>query len=224
MFADELLEAARRDMRQNAFVAALIDGRSSHHALRRYAAGLFALSDRLPQRLLAIAARCEDRGVRLALLENLLDEEGIVGIDGGRLMVDEGRRHPNMARRFAHAAGVSDADLSAASASAMGEATWLNDAIAQNHLTAALAYLTIGIESNVPSTMTLVAAALERHYGFDRGDLEFLTAHIELDEGHAANGARLTSRLVRNDADRAEALEGARRGGLAWWWWHRSFA
>src|SRR5438046_2796629 len=90
----ELSAAAHLDMRRNAFVIALIDGRCSREIVKRYAAGVFALSDRLPQRLLAIAARCDDRDVRIALLENLIEEEGIVGIDRGRFVSDERNRHP----------------------------------------------------------------------------------------------------------------------------------
>jgi len=223
-FERELTAAAQREMCENPFIAALTEGRASRDAIRRYTAGLYALSDRLPQRLLRIAAMIDDRKVRLALLENLLEEEGVIAIDGGHLVADDRKRHPNLARRLAHAAGATDDDLRDASAAAEAQATWLNDAIAKGRIAAALAYLTVGIEGNVPATMELVVDALASHYAFHERELEFLTSHIELDAGHAAAGARLVARIASTGADRADAIEGARRGGLAWYWWHRSFA
>ena len=221
-FESELAAAARLDMRRNPFIGAMTAGRCSRDVVRRYAAGVFSFAETFPQLLLAIASRCDDREVRLALLENLMEEEGIVAIDGGHFVVDESRRHPALARRFAHAAGVSDDDLRAAAAAAPVAAKWLHGAIAADRVAAALAYVTIGFEANTPATMILLASALEKNYGFASHDLEFLTAHVEADAGHAAAGLRLTARIARDDAARADAIRGAHRGAAAWWWWHRS--
>jgi len=218
----DLAAAARLDIRRNPFVAAVVDGRCSRDAIRRYAIGACALSDRFPQRLAATAAICDDPDVRLALLENLLEEEGVVAIERGRLIRDDAKRHGNVARRFAIAAGATDDDLCAAFERERRAAPWLDNAIAQQRAAAALAYLTVGIESNVPPTLALIAESLSRHYGFGEHDLEFLTSHIAFDEAHGAAGARLTARLVHSDADRDDALDGARRGALAWWGFHRS--
>src|SRR5205809_7767304 len=111
----ELTAAAQLDMRRNPFVAAVVEGRCSRDQIRRYAVGVYALSARFPQRLAATAAICDDHEVRLALLENLLEEEGIVSMQGGRLTRDENRRHGNVARRFAVAAGATGEELRAAS-------------------------------------------------------------------------------------------------------------
>jgi pyrroloquinoline quinone (PQQ) biosynthesis protein C len=221
-FEEALSAAARLDMRRNPFVAAIVAGRCSRDQIRAYAAGLFALSDRFPLRLAATAAICDDPDVRLALLENLMEEEGVVRIEEGRLIRDDSRRHATVARRFALAAGASDDALLSASEHEAATATWLTEAIAGRRLAAALAYLTVGIEGSVPATLSLVADALSRHYQFADEDLEFLTSHVAFDAAHGAAGARMTARVVRSDADRADALEGARRGAVAWWWFHRS--
>jgi pyrroloquinoline quinone (PQQ) biosynthesis protein C len=217
-----LAAAAYLDIRHNPFVAAVVEGRCSRDAIRRYAIAVFALSDQFPSRLAATAGICDDPEVRLSLLENLLEEEGITRLEDGHLIRDDGKRHASVARRFAVAAGASDEELAAASARERDTATWLHEAIAARRAAAALAYLTVGIEGSVPATLTLIAAALSQHYGFRDDDLAFLTSHIALDEAHGASGVRMTARLVRSDADRADAIEGARRGALAWWWFHRS--
>lgn len=227
MAATEALEAAlaaaaHLDIRRNPFVAAIAEGRCSRQAIRRYAVAVFALSDRFPERLAATAAICDDPDVRLSLLENLLEEDGITRMENGRLIRHDRKRHASVARRFAIAAGASEEELIAASARERDTATWLQEALAARRAAAALAYLTVGIEGNVPATLTLIADSLSRHYGFGDGDLEFFTSHVALDEAHGATGARLTARMIRSDSDRADALEGARRGAMAWWWFHRS--
>lgn len=221
-FADELTRAAKLDMRANPFVAAVIEGRCSRDVIRRYGVLVFELAEGFPQRLAAAAAICDDPAARIALLQNLLEEEGVVEYSGGRLVADETRRHSNAARRFAIAAGASEGDLRDAATSKGGEGMWLGTAMAQRRAAAVIAYLTVGIESNVPHTLSMISTALSRHYGFAEHDLEFLTSHVALDTSHGAAGARLVERLARNDADRTDALEGARRGALAWWWLHRS--
>jgi len=222
-FEAELTAAARLDVARNPFVAAIVAGRCSRDAIRRYAAATYALSDHFPQRLAAAASIVDDPEVRLALLENLLEEEGVVALHGNRLIRDDAKRHGNVALRFAIAAGATEDDLRAAREHDRVAAPWLAAAIARKSAAAAVAFLTVGIESNVPATLSLIAESLSRHYGFAAHDLEFLESHVAFDASHGAAGARLTARLACTAPKRDEALEGARRGALAWWGFHRSF-
>ena len=222
-FQDELLETtAAIDMRSHPFVAALAKGVLPRDALRRYTIDLYLLAYFFPQRLAALAAMCDDAEARAELLRNLLEEDGIVGIDGERLIRDPERSHGAIARRLCLAAGATDDDLDRARA-AYRRDTWVDRSIASGALAAALAYLTVGIEGCVAATFPLLLPMLEQQYGFSRHDLEFVALHATADAKHARIGAALTASVVRSDDDRAAALEGAARAATAWWWWHRSF-
>ena len=220
---DELLETTRAiDMASNPFIIALANGAASRDALRRYAIDTYLLAYFFPQRLAALAAICDDAEIRLEILNNLLEEDGVIGIDGGRVIRDVERSHGAIARRFCLAAGATDDDLDRARA-AYTRDTWVDESIANGNVAASLAYLTVGIEGCVAATYRLLITVLEKQYGFSRDDLEFVALHAGADAEHARIGAALTASVVRSDEERVAALEGATRATTAWWWWHRSF-
>jgi pyrroloquinoline-quinone synthase len=210
-------------MGTNPFIAALADGTCSREAIRRYAIETYVLSFTFPQRLASLYAICPDSAVRVGLLRNILEEEGVSSFDGEHIVRHHDRQHGEIARRFAHAAGVRDGELSSALA-AYRHDTWVDQAIAGGRLCAALAYLTVGFEGCVPPTYTLIIDALERNYGFSRDDLEFFILHAVADADHARLGEEMAAALAHDDAAREEAFTGLKRARTAWWWWHKSFA
>jgi len=201
-FSRELIETARSfDVAATPFLRSLDAGTCDRKTIAEYALNLAALAKRFPRVLASVYAICPNGGVRRSLLANLREEKG----------------HPAMARRLALAAGVDDR--------AIDSATWsaprFGDLLQRQEWLGAFAWMSVGIEANVPGTFALVIAPLKRHYGFADDDLAFLTEHLTADERHGSDAAKLIAGIATTDEMRAQALEGARLGAAAWWLMHR---
>jgi pyrroloquinoline quinone (PQQ) biosynthesis protein C len=222
-FAESLLASARiAPVETNPIVAGVVEGRLSRDTVRRYALAIAAMAESFPRRISSVLALCDDRAVRESLLGNLLEEEGVVGfVPAEGIRIDPDRRHAMMARRFAHAAGATDAELDATSSE---PARWYADALRKGDWIAAYSFFAIGFEANVPATFRVLVEPLTAHYGFTGHELEFLYEHFTADERHGAEAARLIATASNTDARRSSAREGARRGGAAWWAFHRTIA
>ena len=221
-FADLLLEAARpHPIATNPFIDALRRGACSREQVRAYAEMLTVAAIGFPRVLSNVLAWCDDTRIRENLLANLLEEEGVVGYRPGHgVVVQPERRHGAMAKRFAAAAGV---DLPALEGARRHESRWYRDAATSGDWIGTFAYFAIGYEANVPESFRLVHPALVEHYGFAEDDLIFFTEHMTADERHGREAAELLSE-VSGTAEQERALEGARRGGMAWWVIHRNLA
>ena len=221
--AATLLAAARpAPIETHPFVATLRDGVMSPEAVREYAVAIARIGIAFPYRIAAVLAICDDPDIRRSLISNLLEEEGVVGyVPGEHVRIEPSRRHGEMARRFARAAGATDAEVDAVT---LRQARWFSEALERGDWLGAFAYFAIGQEANVPATFRLILDPLMQHYGFRRDDLIFLTEHFEADERHGVESAHLIGRVAASDEARERALEGARRGGMAWWALHRTFA
>ncbi|MEA2464525.1 MAG: pyrroloquinoline-quinone synthase [Acidobacteriota bacterium] len=222
-FAESLLASARlAPVETNPIVAGVIDGRLSRGTVRRYALALAAMAESFPQRISSVLSLCDDYAVRRSLLGNLLEEEGVVGfVPAEGVQIEPERRHGAMGRRFARAAGATDAELDAISSE---PARWFTDALRKGDWIAAYSFFAIGFEANVPATFRVLVEPLTAHYGFTGHELEFLYEHFTADERHGAEAAQLIAAAATTDARRASAREGARRGGAAWWAFHRAIA
>lgn len=220
--AQALLAAARPIAgATDAFVEALRGGRMSRDSIRRYALALAATAAAFPRRLAAILTICDDREVRLALIANLLEEEGVVSFDCKGIRAATARSHGELARRFARAADASETEIDHAVAN-VREGRWFANAIGRGDWIGAFAYVAIGHEANVPGTFRSIVPALIEQYGFALDDLVFLTEHYEADERHGNDSAELIARVAHSADARDRAFEGARRGGAAWRAWPRT--
>lgn len=220
---ESLLTVARvAPAEANPIVSGVVHGRLPIETIRRYAIAITAMAEVFPRRLAAVLSICDDPDVRRSLLGNLLEEEGVVGfVPAEGVRIDPERRHGEMARRFARAAGASDADIDAYPPQ---QARWFAEAVRGGDWIGAFSFFAIGFEANVPATFRSLVEPLTVHYGFTPHDLEFLYEHFTADERHGNEAAHLIARAARNDARRARAFEGARRGGAAWWAFHRALA
>src|SRR6185295_16389588 len=128
-FAAELLLTTRAlEMDANPFLVALAGGTASREAVRRYAIETYLLAFFFPQRLAAVMAICGDPAIRLELLRNLLEEDGVIAMDGDRPVRDPERCHSTIARRFCLASGATDEDLGRARAAGKRN-TWVDQQI-----------------------------------------------------------------------------------------------
>ena len=198
-FARELIATARSfDVAATPLLRSLAAGTCDRTTIARYAAQLEALSEGFPRVLESIRAICPRDEVRQSIDANLVEERG----------------HPAMARRLARAAGA-DGGAPAWSAPRFAELVACNDWIG------AFAWMSVGIEANVPRTFAIVFAALKEHYGFAERDLVFLHEHLSADERHGSEAAELIAGIATTDDLRDRAREGARLGAAAWWLMHR---
>jgi pyrroloquinoline quinone (PQQ) biosynthesis protein C len=221
-FADQLLEIARPyPIASNPFVDALRRGACSREQVRAYAEMITVAAIGFPRVLANVLAWCDHAHIRESLLGNLLEEEGVVAYRPGHgVTIEPARSHAAMARRFAAAAGV---DASVLARSQRQESRWYREAAASGDWIGAFAYFAIGYEANVPESFRLIHSALVEHYGFHEDDLIFFTEHMTADERHGREAAEMLAGMT-SEGERQRALEGARRGGMAWWVIHRNLA
>jgi pyrroloquinoline quinone (PQQ) biosynthesis protein C len=218
-FTEQLFAAARnRDMASNPFILGIRNGVYPRARVAAYAADIAAMASEFPQILATLLARCIDAEVRPSLLENLLEEEGVQSFRSGEsLVVDPRRRHSELAWHFARAAGSSAVDTSRSAV----RSAWLDRELRDGRWIGPLAYVTIGLEANIPPTFRPLLEGLRDQYGFEDADLAFYTEHLTADERHSAKGAAVVAAAARTPDAQREALEGARRGAAAWWHFHR---
>jgi pyrroloquinoline quinone (PQQ) biosynthesis protein C len=196
---------------------AVHDGTCSVAVLQAYALDLATLAEGFTRQLSWILAHCDDRAVRHSVLANLLEEEGVVSFRAhGGLVAPLERAHGEMARRLARAFGA-DPDVPRRPL----RSAWLDAALQRGNWLAALAFMTVGYEANVPTVFKPLVEGLRTHYSYSEADIEYLVMHVAADEEHGADGVAMVARLgVTPEAER-DALEGARRGTLAWYLVHR---
>jgi len=215
-FAKELFAAAHpHPIAEHPFVAAVRSGTASTESIRTFALHIASATEAFVRSLYAILAICPNERVRQALIGNVLEEEGATSyVPGVGATFDPARRHPPMARRFALAAGVTDADVDAFE---VGPPRWYARALQEGNWIGPLAYVAVGTEANIPLTYREIIPALSEHYGFSNADLEFLIEHVTADDRHGLDGAMMIESVAHTDQARRQALEGARRGGNGWW-------
>ena len=181
--------------------------------IHAYAGAMFQAAKNFPLALLAMCSITPEVEVRRRLLNNLLEEEGFQCADDRRgLQLDEARSHLSWARRFALAAGWTEAALDALPARGSVD---LADYLARGDWFAALGYLCIGFEYNVPPACVMVSDRL-RELGYTQQDLTFFSAHIQLDAEHGLEGVELAEVYARTAEQRDSVLRGTRRGVREW--------
>jgi pyrroloquinoline quinone (PQQ) biosynthesis protein C len=222
-FAETLIAAAQPfPVDANPLIVAVRTGQCTREDIRTFAIHSTRTAEAFPRVMCAVLGVCDEPRIRRALIANLLEEEGAVGwAPGEGLVFDPARHHGALARRFAHAAGATDAEIDAGNADS---ARWFDHAIRERNWLGAFAFFAIGFEVNVPPTYRLLVPALAERYGFSTDDLRFFIEHIGADDRHGAEGAALIASVAMNEDACRRALEGARRGGRTWWEFHRAHA
>jgi pyrroloquinoline quinone (PQQ) biosynthesis protein C len=215
-FAEALYAAARpRDIETNPFIMRVREGAATREEVHDFALHLTSATESFVRSLHSILSICPDPDVRHSLIANVLEEEGMIAyVPGQGAKFDPERHHPTMARRFARAAGVTDAEIDAFR---VGPPRWFHRAIAAGNWLGPFAYIAVGTEASIPPTYRLLVPAFAQHYGFFDADMEFLYEHMTVDDRHGEEGAQLIAAVATTEEARRQALEGARRGGNGWW-------
>ncbi len=188
----------------------LISGRCPPSLLRRYALATVQSADLFCASLAALADRAPDAHSRLALLENLLEEEGIFLQPARGLVSRPEASHPALARRFAAACGADGDPELAGNALAEGYAGLGSRAWVES-----VAYLLVGQELNFADTAPRLAEAL-RKCGLSARDVAFFSVHETADRQHGEQALNLVIRHASGRAQQDRCIAEARAGATAW--------
>jgi pyrroloquinoline quinone (PQQ) biosynthesis protein C len=215
-FAESLFATALPErLETHPFIVRVQEGAATRDEIRSFALHMASATETFVRSLHSILSICPDPVVRHSLISNVLEEEGMIAFvpgEGGKF--DRKKHHPTMARKFAIAAGSTDADIDG---NPVGPPRWFHRAIAAGNWLGPFAYIAVGTEASTPPTFRLLAPPLIETYGFTEDELQFLFEHMTVDDRHGEQGAQLIASVATTEEARRQALDGARRGGSGWW-------
>jgi pyrroloquinoline quinone (PQQ) biosynthesis protein C len=212
-FRDQLRQAGQaKSMAENPLIHRLSEPGVSPALLRSFGVLMYRGADIFVLKLAKLLAITPEWTVRAALMENLIEEEGLV-VRGRHVEGNAAGRHVTWARDLAVAMGATQDDLSGPP---LPLPKYYEDLISRGRWLAAASYLLVGQEGNFPGTIELLLPPL-RKLGYSSHDLRYLSLHHELDGAHADAGVDLVSEWARSDEEQAEALVAAERGAKEWW-------
>jgi pyrroloquinoline-quinone synthase len=203
-FADELWGIIGEELShlrdRNRFMKALFDGELERERMKLWAKQLFLLTRVGPRFLSSIHAHCDEFEACRWLVQNLYEEYG---------EMDEGRDHPSLCRNFGRALGMSVEELEAGPILDCTQrfVDYAFEVTRTRHFTAALAAIGVALEGVSAKGGPMLSYALRTHYKFREDEIEFFTAHGEMDVDHSAK----TLALVLRFANTPELREGVRR-------------
>lgn len=153
-----------------------------------------------------VYAAAPDQEARDFLLENMAEEEGLVGAAGFPKV-----RHTDLLLNFGEHCGVSrkavqDAQINGElTAGTLGLQGWCFR-IAHQPTHVAVAGLLVGLESQVPQIYAKTTPPLIEKYGFTEEEIVFFRLHIVADEEHGEIGFQILERLADTPEKQTECL------------------
>ena len=185
---------------KNRMMHGLFCGELERDRMKLWAKQLFLLTRTGPRFLSSIHSNCDNFEVASWLVQNLYEEYG---------EMSEGRDHPSLCRNFGRALGMSVDELEAGP---ILDCTrrFIDYAFAvtrTKHYVEALAAIGIALEGVSARGAPMVGEALKHHYGMSAEEIEFFTAHCEMDIDHSQK----TLNLVVKHADTPELRERVKR-------------
>lgn len=145
-----------------------------------------------------VYGNCPHRDVQEFLLENIAEEEGMVG-NGGFAPV----RHSDLLLDFAEACGKPRQEILEAQdkgellPETLGLQSWCYRQT-QRPFVEALAGLIVGLESQVPAIYAKTTPPLLEKYGFTEDEVTFFTLHIVADAEHGERGFAIVERYAES--------------------------
>lgn len=136
-----------------------------------------------------VYANAPDQAVREFLLENMMEEEGMVG-DGGEFPVV---KHTDLLLDFAEHCGMSRQEVEDAQLNGellpetLGLQSWCYR-MSHKPYYEAVAGLLVGLESQVPQIYSKTTPPLIEKYGFTEEEVVFFRLHIVADQEHGERG------------------------------------
>ena len=149
----------------------------------------------------AVYAACPHWDVQHFLLENITEEEGLVGMGGAAPV-----RHSDLLLEFGEICGmprqeVLDAQIKGELlAETLGLQSWCT-VQSRKPFVEALSGLLIGLESQVPRIYSKTTPPLLEKYGFSEDEVTFFTIHIAADIEHGEKGYEIVEKYAKTDAE-----------------------
>ena len=146
------------------------------------------------------------RDVQEFLLENITEEEGLIGNAGFAPV-----RHADLLLDFAEHCGKSRDEILKAQINGellpetLGLQSWCFRT-AHRPMVEALAGLLVGLESQVPAIYSKTTPPLLEKYGFTEEEVTFFTLHIVADAEHGERGFEIVEKYATTDESRASCV------------------
>ncbi len=196
-FRQALEEAiAQRHSAVHPFSDAWVSGRLDKRLLGEWVKQHYHYVSHFAEWLGTVYGSCPVQEVREFLLENIAEEEGIVG---------EGEfpptRHTDLLLDFAEACGKSRDEIVNAQRDGellpetLGLQSWCT-VQAHKPFAEALAGLLIGLESQVPRIYRRTTPPLVEKYGFTEKEIVFFRLHLVADEEHGERGFEIVEKYA----------------------------
>ena len=164
--------------------------------------------------LAAVYAVCPHWDVQQFLLENITEEEGVVG-SGDFAPV----RHADLLLEFAENCGMPRAEVLAAQTKGellpetLGLQSWCA-VQSTKPFVEALSGLLIGLESQVPRIYSKTTPPLLEKYGFAEDEVTFFTLHIVADAEHGEKGYEIVEKYAKTDEERETCVRMVREATM----------
>jgi pyrroloquinoline-quinone synthase len=171
-------------------------GKLNRHLLGEWVKQHFHYVSLFSQWLGAVYATCPHRDVQEFLLENIAEEEGMVG-QGGY----EAVRHSDLLLDFAEHCGKTRQEILDAQVNGellpetLGLQSWCYRQT-QRPFVEALAGLIVGLESQVPAIYAKTTPPLIEKYGFTPEEVTFFSLHIVADAEHGERGFEIVEKYA----------------------------
>jgi len=185
---------------------AWVSGKLNRNLLGEWVKQHFHYVGLFTQWLGIIYANCPDRDVQLFLLENMAEEEGMVGNGDFAPM-----RHGDLLLDFGETCGKTRQEILDAQINGevlpetLGLQSWC---FRQSHrpFIEAIAGLLIGLESQVPVIYSKTTPPLIEKYGFTEDEVTFFTLHIVADTEHGERGYEIVEKFATTPEQQATCV------------------
>jgi len=191
------------------FYRLLVAGRCPPALVRRYAARSVRSAEAFCAALAGMIRQAPDAESRLALIENLMEEEGVF-LQAGGLTSRPEMAHPALAQRFATSvgaeAGEDDAEAIISPTHALlADGDWLG----------AVAHLLIGQELRFAENAPRIGDAFVAR-GAAARDVAFFQVHASADARHGEDALAMVVRHARTRGQQDHCIAEAHRGARVW--------
>jgi pyrroloquinoline-quinone synthase len=207
VFRQALEEAIRqRHSAVHPWSEAWVSGKLDRHLLGEWVKQHYHYVSLFSQWLGAVYANCPHWDVQQFLLENINEEEGIVG-NGEFAPV----RHADLLLDFAGHCGKSRTEILDAQLNGellpetLGLQSWCYRQ-SQRPFVEALAGLLVGLESQVPAIYSKTTPPLLEKYGFTEEEVTFFTLHIVADTEHGERGFEIVEKYATSGEQQASCV------------------
>ena len=154
----------------------------------------------------AVYANCPHQDVQHFLLENVTEEEGLVGMGGAAPV-----RHSDLLLEFGETCGMPRETVLNAQLNGellpetLGLQSWCT-VQSRKPFVEALSGLLIGLESQVPRIYSKTTPPLLEKYGFSEDEVTFFSIHILADVEHGEKGFEIVEKYATTDEQRATCV------------------